>query len=159
VARELKEGMKAPDFSLPSDQGQKVKLSAFKGVSNVVLFFYPKDNTPGCTQEACDFRDSIKKVKRKDTEVFGISLDSLASHEKFAGKFKLNFPLLSDAKKTVAEKYQVYKEKSLYGRKFMGIERSTFVIDKEGKIQKAFRKVKVTGHVAAVLDALGNIES
>ena len=154
---ELKEGKKAPDFSLPSTEGSEVKLSQFKGAQNVVLYFYPKDDTPGCTREACDFRDSIKKVAKTGAVVLGVSPDGVASHEKFQKKYKLPFPLLSDEGKEVLKKYGVWKQKSMYGRNYMGVERTTVVIDKEGKIRKVFPKVKVEGHTEAVLEALNSI--
>ncbi len=151
---ELKEGLKAPDFSLPSSDGGQVSLSDFKGKKSVVLYFYPKDDTPGCTKEACYFRDLQKKFQAAGAEIFGVSFDSLSSHEKFIKKYKLPFPLLSDEDKSVAEKYGVYKEKSMYGKKYMGIERTTFVIDKNQKIAKIFPKVQVEGHAEEVLAAV-----
>ena len=151
---ELKEGNKAPDFTLPSSDGSKVSLSDFKGKKSVVLYFYPKDDTPGCTKEACYFRDLQKKFQAAGAEIFGVSFDSLSSHEKFIKKYKLPFPLLSDENKSVAEKFGVYKEKSMYGRKYMGIERTTFVIDKNQNIAKIFPKVQVEGHVEEVLAAI-----
>ena len=154
---ELKEGSSAPDFSLTATDGSTVKLSSFKGKKNVVLYFYPKDDTPGCTREACDFRDSIKKVKALDAEVFGVSFDSSESHKKFAVKYKLPFPLLSDTDKSIATQYGVYKEKSLYGRFFMGIERTTFIIDRNQKIRKIFSKVKVEGHIDEVLETVKSL--
>lgn len=150
----LTEGAPAPDFTLPDQDGTKVKLSSFKGKKNVVLYFYPKDMTPGCTVEACDFSAGSAKFAKKDTVVLGVSFDDAASHQKFIGKHKLKLTLLSDSDKKVAEKYGVYQEKSLYGRKFMGIVRSTFVIDKKGKLKKIFPKVKVAGHFDEVLAAL-----
>lgn len=150
----ITEGSKAPDFTLPSSEGGEVSLSDFKGKQNVVLYFYPKDNTLGCTKEVCDFRDMSKKFQKKDTVVLGISADSLKAHDNFKSKYKLSFPLLSDENKEVIKKYGVWQEKSLYGKKFMGIVRSTFVINKEGKIAKIFPKVKVDGHVEAVLEGL-----
>ena len=151
---ELKEGQKAPAFNLPSTEGGNIRLSDFAGKKHIVLYFYPKDNTPGCTQEACDFRDSLKKLAGKDAVVLGVSPDSVAAHEKFREKFGLNFPLLSDEKREVLHKYGVWKEKSLYGRKFMGVERTTVIIDKEGRIRRIFPKVKVKGHHEEVLEAL-----
>jgi peroxiredoxin Q/BCP len=149
----LKEGSKAPAFSLMSDSGDKINLKDLQG-KTVVLFFYPKDMTPGCTQEACDFRDSFARLKKAGALVLGISKDSVESHQKFVAKHDLSFPLLSDEDGKICEAYDVWKEKSLYGRKYMGIERTTFVISPEGKIAKIFPKVKVDGHVDAVLDAI-----
>ncbi len=150
----IAEGKLAPDFTLESTAGKKVSLSDFRGKKNVVLYFYPKDNTSGCTQEACDFRDGIKKFKASDTEILGVSPDSLSSHDKFLAKFELPFQLLSDDEKKVSSLYGVWKEKSMYGRKYMGIVRSTFVIDKKGMVQKIFSKVKVAGHIDAVLESI-----
>jgi thioredoxin-dependent peroxiredoxin len=147
----LKEGSKAPDFVLSASNGKKVKLSSFKGKKNIVLYFYPKDLTPGCTIEACDFRDSKRKLDRKSVEVLGVSFDSLNLHNRFIDKHNLPFLLLSDEEKIVAKKYGVYKKKSLYGRSYMGIERTTFVIDKNQKIKKIFSKVKVKRHAEEVL--------
>lgn len=147
----LKEGQKAPDFTLPSSDGREVTLSDFKGKKSVVLYFYPKDDTPGCTKEACYFRDLRKKFQDAGAEIFGVSFDSIDSHKKFINKYKLPFPLLSDQDKTVADKYGIFKEKSMYGHTFMGIERTTFLIDKDQKIAKIFPKVKVEGHADEVL--------
>ena len=149
----IKEGAKAPPFSLPSDKGETVSLKDFKG-KTVVLYFYPKDMTPGCTIEACDFRDSLARFKRKNAVILGVSRDSVARHEKFRDKYELNFPLLADDDGEVCKAYGTWKEKSLYGRKFMGIERTTVVIDPQGKIQSIFSKVKVKGHADAVLEAI-----
>ena len=150
----LKIGQKAPDFLLLDDEGEKVKLSEFKG-KKVVLYFYPKDDTPGCTKEACNFRDGFKEIKKKGAIVLGVSADSVESHKKFKKKFELNFPLLADTDKKVIESYGVWKEKSMYGRKYMGIERTTFVIDGNGKLSHIFPKVKVAEHYDEVLEALG----
>src|SRR3989338_985369 len=149
---ELKEGDKAPDFSLLSRDGPTVSLKDLKGKS-IVLYFYPKDDTPGCTKEACDFRDLRKKFQTSSTEIYGVSFDSLGSHQKFIKKYKLPFPLLSDENKAVAKSYGVYKQKSFMGRSYMGIERTTFVIGPDQKIKKIFPKVKVEGHVEEVLAA------
>lgn len=146
-------GDKAPDFSLPDQDSRIVALKDLKG-KTVVLYFYPKDNTPGCTQEACDFRDSLAKFKKRDIVVIGVSPDSVASHEKFAGKFELSFPLLSDDGRKLANAYGVYKEKNMYGKKVMGVERTTFIIGPDGTIQKIFPKVKVDGHIALILESL-----
>ena len=148
---ELKEGDKAPDFTLSSSDGRNVSLKDFKGKKSVVLYFYPKDDTPGCTKEACDFRDFRKKFSALDAEIFGVSFDSIDSHKKFVTKYQLPFPLLSDTDKSIAAKFGIYKQKSLYGRSFMGIERTTFVIDRDQKIRRIFPKVKVEGHVEEVL--------
>ena len=151
-------GRQAPDFDLPSNQGGTVRLQDFRGKKNVVLYFYPKDDTPGCTREACDLRDGHRGLARKDVTVLGVSKDSVASHEKFASKYELPFALLSDAEGDVCERYGVWKEKTSYGRTSMGIERTTFVIDKEGVLRNVFPKVKVEGHfdeIEAAVDALG----
>ncbi len=147
----LKEGNKAPDFTLSDAQGSKVKLSDFKG-KKVILYFYPRDNTPGCTQEACDFRDRNKDFEKSNTLVIGVSPDTTTSHQGFITKHGLPFILLSDPDKKVAEKYGVFKEKNMYGKKVMGIERSTFLIDEGGKLVKEMRKVKVKGHADQLLD-------
>ena len=149
----LKEGSKAPAFSLEDDNGNTVALKDFRGKS-VVLYFYPKDSTSGCTQEACDFRDAHARIKKKGAVVLGVSKDSAKSHAKFKAAQELNFPLLVDAEGETCEAYGVWKEKSMYGRKYMGIERTTFVIDGAGKISKIFPKVKVKGHVDEVLESL-----
>ena len=146
-------GKKAPAFSLNSGAGDKVSLKDFLG-QKVVLYFYPKDNTSGCTKEACDFRDSFADFKKIKAVILGVSPDSEASHVKFTEKYELPFLLLSDSDKKVVEKYGVWKEKSMYGRKYMGVERSTFIIDKSGKISHVFRKVKVNGHVDELLKAI-----
>lgn len=150
---QLEAGHKAPAFSLPNQDGNVVSLSQFKG-KKVVLYFYPKDDTPGCTKESCAFRDGMDEIRESGAVVLGISGDSVDSHKKFAKKFNLNFPLLSDERKTVLHAYGVWKEKSLYGRKFMGIERTTFIIDEQGNIDDIFQKVKVDGHLEEVLDEL-----
>lgn len=149
----LKAGQKAPAFSLPNQDGNVVSLSQFKG-KKVVLYFYPKDDTPGCTKESCAFRDGMDEIRESGAVVLGVSGDSVDSHKKFAKKFNLNFPLLSDERKTVLQAYGVWKEKSLYGRKFMSIERTTFIIDEQGTIDDIFQKVKVDGHLEEVLGEL-----
>jgi peroxiredoxin Q/BCP len=146
-------GDKAPNFKLRSVGGTAVHLSEHKG-KRVVLYFYPKDDTPGCTKQACSFQEHLGQVKKKGAVVLGVSADSAESHAKFAGKFNLRFPLLSDETKEVCKAYGVWKEKSLYGRKFMGIERTTFVIDEKGVVQHIFPKVKVDGHTKEVLEVL-----
>jgi len=152
-AGKIEAGEKAPDFKLLSDEGREVSLSDFRG-KKVVLYFYPKDMTPGCTKEACSFSDGSEDIAKQNAVVLGISADSPESHKKFKEKHRLTFPLLSDVNKEVIQAYGVWKEKSLYGRKFMGIERTTFIIDEEGTIIKIFQKVKVEGHLEAVLKAL-----
>jgi peroxiredoxin Q/BCP len=146
-------GDKAPEFTLQSGSGETVKLRDFKG-KPVILYFYPKDNTSGCTKQACDFRDMQPAIRKAGAVVLGVSPDSVASHEKFAAKFDLPFALLADPDHAVAEKYGVWVEKSMYGRKYMGIERTTFLIDGQGKIAEIWSKVKVPGHVSAVVEAL-----
>jgi thioredoxin-dependent peroxiredoxin len=153
MAKELGIGDRAPELRIPDQDGKQITLKDLKG-KQVVLYFYPKDDTPGCTQESCDFRDSLAPIKKAGAIVLGISLDSQASHQKFIKKYTLPFALLSDADKTVAQAYGVYKEKSMYGKKYWGIERSTFVIDQDGTLKRIFRKVKVDGHVDEVLAAL-----
>jgi peroxiredoxin Q/BCP len=146
----LKVGATAPEFSAETDGGEKIKLKDLRG-KKVVLYFYPKDNTPGCTTEACDFRDSYHKFENKGTVILGVSPDSVKSHDNFKRKFELPFPLVSDPEHQIAEAYGVWVEKSMYGRKYMGIERATFVIDEQGKIAEIYRKVKVAGHIDEVL--------
>ena len=149
----VEKGDTAPGFSLPADDGSVVSLEQFRG-KKVVLYFYPKDNTSGCTTQACDLRDTLPRIDERGAVVLGVSPDSLASHEKFRDKFQLNFPLLSDPDHQVAEAYGVWKEKSMYGRKYWGIERSTFIIDEDGKVVEAWRKVKPKGHADRVTDLL-----
>ena len=150
----LKEGDLAPDFAVNDQNGNVVKLSDFHG-SKVVLYFYPKDNTPGCTKEACSFRDSNDVFEKKGIKVLGVSPDDEKSHLKFIDKFSLPFTLLADTEKKIANDYGVYGEKSMYGRKYMGVFRKTFLIDEEGKIVKIFEKVKVSEHADEVLKAFG----
>ena len=149
----IEEGKKAPDFKLASSEGGEVVLKDLRG-KIVVLYFYPKDDTPGCTREACAFRDSQAALKKKGVVVLGVSGDSLASHEKFKARYSLNFPLLSDPDKTVAQKYGAWGEKVLYGKKTIGMIRSTFVIDGAGVVRKVFPRVKVDGHAEKVLEAV-----
>ncbi len=149
----IKVGDKAPDFKLYSVAVTPWRLSEFKG-KKVVLYFYPKDDTPGCTREACSFQQNLGQLKKKGAVVLGVSTDSVESHGKFAQKFNLSFPLLSDETKEVCKMYGVWKEKSLYGRKFMGIERTSFVIDEKGIVRHIFPKVKVDGHTKEVLAVL-----
>lgn len=148
----LKEGQKAPAFSGVDQNGETMKLSSLKGKNNVVLYFYPKDMTPGCTTEACDFRDHFKRFK--NAEVLGVSADLPERHRKFVDKYDLPFTLISDPEKKIIAKYGVWREKKLYGKTFMGIVRSTFIIDKAGIVRKIFPKVKVKGHVEEILEVL-----
>lgn len=149
----LKIGDKAPDFNLKDQHDNVVNLITFRG-SKIVLYFYPKDMTSGCTKEACDFSNSISKFNKIKTAVLGVSADSVASHKKFAEKYGLNFSLLSDESRSTLEEYGVWKEKSMYGKKYMGIERSTFLIDEKGKIKKIYYKVKTPGHVEQIISDL-----
>ena len=152
VVKEIKEGNKAPDFTALDQNGEKVKLSSFKGKKNVILYFYPKDMTPGCTTQACDFRDQQKRFKA--TVILGVSIDSQERHQKFIEKYDLPFKLLADTDKKVVEKYGVWQKKKLYGKTFMGIVRTTFLIDKSGTVRKIFPKVKVKNHIEEVLAEL-----
>lgn len=149
----IEDGKKAPDFTLPDDTGEKVRLSKLKG-HPVVLYFYPKDDTSGCTQEAKDFTCLADDFAAAGTELIGISPDSPTKHQKFKAKHELSIRLLADEEKEVAQAYGVWVEKSMYGRKYMGIERSTFLIDGNGKVVKSWRKVKVPGHAEEVLAAV-----
>lgn len=149
----LKIGDKAPQFTLRDDSGKKVSLKDFKG-KRVVLYFYPKDMTPGCTVEACDFRDASALIKKKKAVVLGVSKDKVITHQKFKEKHELNFPLLSDEEGKVCADYGVWQEKSLYGKKYMGIARTTFIIGPTGKVEHVFEKVKVKGHTKEVLELL-----
>jgi peroxiredoxin Q/BCP len=150
----LEAGAKAPAFTLPDQRGKKVALRDFLG-QRVVVYFYPADDTPGCTKEACQFNDNLRAFSRAKVAVLGISPDDAASHTKFAEKFKLTFPLLSDPSHAVMEKYGAYGEKTLYGRKTVGVIRSTFLIDERGRIERAWYSVKADGHAAKVLEAIG----
>jgi peroxiredoxin Q/BCP len=149
----LKEGIKAPAFTLTDQEGRKVALKDFAG-KKVVLYFYPKDMTPGCTREAQGFQQSLAAIKRKGAVVIGVSKDSEASHKKFCEKYGLQFPLLADVEGVVVEKYGVWQEKNMYGKKSMGIVRTTYVIDEAGKIARVFARVKVDGHLEQVLGVL-----
>jgi len=148
-------GKPAPDFSLPSSTGETFSLKQFKGKKTVILYFYPKDETPGCTREACDFRDRFEEFERHGTVILGVSTDSLESHQAFRDKHRLPFPLLADPDATVSKLYGVYKQKNLYGKKSMGIERTTFVIDRTGRIAQIYPKVKVDGHIPTLLEFVG----
>jgi peroxiredoxin Q/BCP len=149
----IEEGQMAPDFTLSDDHGAKVKLSALRGTP-VVLYFYPKDDTPGCTREACSFRDRKSEIAKAGIKIFGISPDSVESHQEFRDKFTLNFPLLADVDHKVAERYGAWREKNMYGKKSMGIQRSTFLIDADGRVAKVWKSVQVDGHDAKVLEAV-----
>jgi thioredoxin-dependent peroxiredoxin len=149
----IKTGDKAPAFSLPSTDGSVVSLKDFRG-KKVVLYFYPKDDTPGCTKEACSFSENLARVKRKGALVFGVSADSVASHKKFTEKYDLRFPLLSDESKEMIKAYGVWQKKTFMGRKYMGIVRTTFIIDEEGTIAHMFPNVKVDGHTDEIIKAL-----
>jgi thioredoxin-dependent peroxiredoxin len=149
----IEEGKAAPDFELQSDSGESVKLSDLRG-HPVVLYFYPKDDTPGCTTEACEFRDAYDVFRRRGVEVLGVSPDDVTSHEKFKSKHELPFTLLADTDHKVAEKYGVWGERKFAGKSYMGINRSTFIIDADGKVARAMRGIKPAGHAAAVLDSL-----
>ncbi len=146
-------GKAVPNFSLPATGGKAVDLKGLRG-SNVVIYFYPKDNTPGCTTESCDFGDLHRKFRRKKTIILGVSRDSLASHEKFKAKFEFPFDLLSDGDETLCRLFDVIREKNMYGKKVMGVVRSTFLIDAMGKLRAEWRKVSVKGHAAEVLAAV-----
>jgi peroxiredoxin Q/BCP len=154
----LERGTKAPSFTLTADDGTKVKLADLKG-SPVVLYFYPADDTPGCTREACAFRDRSAELKKLGANIFGISPDDVKSHVKFKDKFKLNFPLLADPDHAVAEKFGAWREKNMYGKKRMGIVRSTFLVGPDGTIEKVWKSVKVDGHDEKVLAALRELQS
>jgi peroxiredoxin Q/BCP len=153
MGKVLDVGDKAPELTLPDQHGKMVTLKSFKG-KQIVLYFYPKDDTPGCTKESCDFRDVESQILRAGAVIVGVSLDGKESHQKFIKKYGLPFPLLSDEDASISKTYGVYKEKNMYGKKYWGIERSTFVIDPAGTLKAVFRKVKVDGHADEVLTAL-----
>lgn len=149
----LEPGTKAPAFTLTDDQGEKVRLADLKG-KPLVIYFYPRDDTPGCTKEACAFRDRYDELQKLGVQLFGISADTAESHTKFRDKYSLPFPLLVDAKHAMSEKYGAYREKNMYGKKSMGIQRSTYLIDADGKVAKVWKRVKVDGHDQQVIDAV-----
>lgn len=151
---ELKEGQKAPDFKVPASNGKEIALKDYAGKKRVVLYFYPKDDTPGCTVEACGFRDEYKKIEKENAVVLGVSPDGVPSHNKFIDKFKLPFILLSDEEKKISNSYGVWVKKSMYGREYMGVARTTFIIGKDGKIEKIYPKVKPEGHSQEILEHL-----
>lgn len=150
------EGKKAPAFTLKDEAGNRVRLSELKG-KPVVIYFYPRDNTPGCTKEACAFRDRWSEILKLKVHLFGVSTDSAESHIKFKEKFDLPFPLLVDEEHKMSEKYGAWREKNMYGKKSMGIQRSTYVIDAEGKVAKVFKRVKVDGHDQQILDVIQSL--
>ena len=152
----IEPGKKAPDFTLPADDGTRIKLSALRG-KPVVLYFYPRDDTPGCTAEACSFRDRSQELAKLGAAVLGVSPDDVASHVKFRDKYQLNFPLLADTQHKVAERYGAWREKTRFGKTAMGIQRSTFLVDAEGKVAKVWKSVKVDGHDQQVIKALGEL--
>lgn len=154
----IEPGQKAPAFTLTADDGSKVRIADLAG-SPVVLYFYPKDDTPGCTKEACAFRDLKKDLQKHGAKVFGVSADDVASHVKFRDKFKLNFPLLADVDHAVAEKYGAWREKNMYGKVSMGIQRSTYLIDAKGRVAKVWKRVQVDGHGQKVLEALEELQN
>jgi peroxiredoxin Q/BCP len=147
-------GKPAPDFSLPSTDGAPVSLRQFKGKKTVILYFYPKDETPGCTKEACGFRDSFEEFEKRNVVILGVSTDSLESHLSFRRRHILPFTLLADEDATVSKMYGVYKQRNLYGKKYMGIERTTFVVDRTGRVAQIYPKVKVEGHIQDLLEFL-----
>ncbi len=149
----INEGDAAPDFELPADDGSTISLAGLRG-KKVVLYFYPKDDTSGCTTEACEFRDALPRFEEDGAVILGVSPDSVASHRKFKEKYDLNFLLLADEAHEVAEAYGVWKEKSMFGNKYWGGERSTFLIDEEGRVQRAWRRVRPKGHAEKVAEAL-----
>jgi len=148
-------GKPAPDFTLPSTSGESVSLRSFKGKKTVILYFYPKDETPGCTREACDFRDHHAELEQHQVVVLGVSTDGLESHRHFIDKHQLPFTLLADEDAAVSKMYGVYKQKNLYGKKYMGIERTTFIIDRRGRVAQIYPKVKVDGHIQNLLEFVG----
>ena len=150
----IAEGTPAPDFTLPTETGDTLTLSSLRG-QWVVLFAYPKDDTSGCTVEACEFRDALPRFDAAKAVILGISPDSVKSHVKFKAKYELPYTLLADEEKTVLQAYDVWKEKSMYGKKYMGVERTTFLIDPQGQVAKVFSKVKPAGHAAEVMAAIG----
>jgi peroxiredoxin Q/BCP len=154
----IEPGQKAPAFTLTADDGQKVRLADLAGAP-VVLYFYPKDDTPGCTKEACAFRDRKSELQKLGAKIFGVSPDGVASHERFRDKYQLNFPLLADPDHAVAEKYGAWREKNMYGNKSMGVQRSTYLIDPQGKVARVWKRVQVDGHDEQVLEALNELQT
>lgn len=150
----VEKGDAAPPFTLPADDGSEVSLEQLRG-RKVVLYFYPKDDTPGCTREACDFQERLPRFREEDVVILGVSPDPVESHEKFKEKYGLDFPLLADTDHEVADAYGVWKKKSMFGKKYWGVERSTFLIDEEGTVEEAWRKVKARGHAQQVAERAG----
>jgi thioredoxin-dependent peroxiredoxin len=153
----IKEGDRVPQFSLPADDGSVITRDSLRG-KTTVLYFYPKDDTTGCTKEACDFRDAFPRFGKTDAQVIGVSPDSIESHRKFKEKYQLPFPLLADEGHKLADQFGVWKEKSMYGRKFMGVERTTVIVDRDGRVARIFPKVRVPGHVEEVETALRELD-
>ena len=151
--KEIREGEIAPDFVSTNENGETIRLTDLKG-KKIILYFYPKDDTPGCTKEACDFRDKSSQITDKNTQVIGVSPDNMESHKKFKDKYNLQYTLICDEQNEISKKYDVYKLKKMYGKEYMGIERSTFIIDETLRIQKIFRKVKVENHINEILSNL-----
>ncbi len=149
-------GDTAPDFTLPTDTGEELTLSSLRG-RPVVIYFYPKDDTPGCTTESCEFRDLMPRFDASNATILGVSPDSVKSHQKFKTKFELPFTLVADTEKVACQAYDVWKEKSMYGKQYMGVDRTTFVIDTDGKISHIFGKVKPAGHAAEVMEAVASL--
>lgn len=149
-------GDTAPDFTLPTDSGEELTLSSLRG-RPVVIYFYPKDDTPGCTTESCEFRDLMPRFDASNATILGISPDSVKSHQKFKTKFELPFTLIADTENVACQAYDVWKEKSMYGKQYMGVDRTTFVIDKDGKLSHIFGKVKPAGHAAEVMEAVASL--
>ena len=156
MAEWIEEGEIAPDFTLQDDSGRTVRFSEYRG-RPVVLYFYPQDDTPGCTKEACSFRDRKAEIEARGAAVLGVSPDDVASHGAFRDKYSLNFPLLADEGHAVADRYGAWREKNMYGKKLMGVQRSTFLIDREGTVRKVWKRVSVDGHDEEVLAALGTL--
>ena len=150
---EIREGELAPDFVSTNENGETIRLTDLKG-KKIILYFYPKDDTPECTKEACDFRDKSSQITDKNTQVIGVSPDNMESHKKFKDKYNLQYTLICDEQNEISKKYDVYKLKKMYGKEYMGIERSTFIIDESLRIQKIFRKVKVENHINEILSNL-----
>ena len=155
----IAEGDKTPAVAVQSDNGKVLDLAQYRGKRNVVLYFYPKDNTPGCTKESVNFQADLKKIRALDSEVIGVSPDSVASHQRFKDKYGFDFPLLADVDKQVCQDFGVWVQKSMFGKKYMGVQRATFIIGKDGVIKKVWSKVSVSGHAEEVLAALQQLQN